>query len=41
LDKAVPAWSTAQQKVKTLLGEGIVDQLNQAMKRISEATAAG
>ena len=39
LDKAVPAWSAAQQKVKTLLGDGIVDQLNQAMKRISEATS--
>src|SRR5215204_4288388 len=41
LDKAVPAWSAAQQQVKTLLGDGIVDQLNQAMKRISEATAVG
>lgn len=41
LDKAVPAWSVAQQKVKTLLGDGIVDQLNQATKRISEATAVG
>ena len=41
LDKAVPAWSAAQQKVKTLLGDSIVDQLNQAMKRISEATAVG
>jgi DNA-binding MarR family transcriptional regulator len=36
LDKAVPAWSAAQQKVKTLLGDGIVDQLNQAMKRVSK-----
>ena len=41
LDKAVPAWSAAQEKVKNLLGEGIVGQLNQAMKRISEATAVG
>lgn len=41
LDKAVPAWSIAQEKVKTLLGDGIVDQLNQATKRINEATAAG
>lgn len=41
LDKAVPAWSAAQQKVKTLLGDGILDQLNQATKRISEATAVG
>ena len=41
LDKAIPAWSAAQQKVKSLLGHGIVGQLNQVMKRISEATAAG
>ena len=41
LDKTVPAWSAAQEKVKTLLGDGIVDQLNQATKRISEATAVG
>lgn len=41
LDKAVPAWSAAQEKVKNLLGDGIVDQLNQATKRVSEATAAG
>ena len=41
LDKAVPAWSAAQQKVKTLLGDAIVEQLNQAMKRIGEATAVG
>lgn len=41
LDKAVPAWSMAQEKVKALLGDGIVDQLNQATKRISEATAVG
>ena len=41
LDKAVPAWSAAQQKVKTLLGDGIVDQLNQAIRRIGEAPAVG
>lgn len=41
LDKAVPAWSMAQQKVRTLLGDSIVDQLNQTMKRISEETALG
>src|SRR6185437_11268720 len=41
LDKAVPAWSAAQEKVKALLGDGIVDQLNQATKRVSEATAVG
>ena len=41
LDKAVPAWSAAQQKVKTLLGDAIVEHLNHAMKRIGEATAVG
>src|SRR5213083_1049273 len=34
LEKAVPAWSKAQQQVKKVLGAGFVDQLNQAMKRI-------
>src|SRR5829696_2824288 len=37
LKKAVPAWSKAQQEVKQVLGERFVDQLNQAMKRVSEA----
>jgi DNA-binding MarR family transcriptional regulator len=41
LDKAVPAWSAAQEKVKTLLGDGMVDQLNQAMKRVGEAIDVG
>ena len=40
LDKAVPAWSEAQQQVKKVLGEEFVEQLNQAMKRVSKATAA-
>jgi DNA-binding MarR family transcriptional regulator len=39
LAKAAPAWSDAQEQVKQLLGEGIVGQLNQAMKRINAATA--
>ena len=37
LEKAVPAWSEAQQQVKQVLGDRFVDQLNQAMKRVSEA----
>ena len=40
LEKAVPAWSEAQQQVKTLLGDGFVDQLNQAVKQVSGATGA-
>src|SRR5215218_102445 len=36
LEKAVPAWSEAQQHVKTVLGDGFVHQLSQAMKRVSE-----
>src|SRR6187455_553189 len=31
LEKAVPAWSEAQQQVKRVLGDRFVDQLNQAM----------
>jgi DNA-binding MarR family transcriptional regulator len=41
LEKAIPAWSKAQQQVKNLLGDGIVDQLNQAMKRVSKSSRAG
>lgn len=40
LEKAVPAWSEAQQQVKSFLGDGFVEQLNQAMKRVSKAIAA-
>jgi DNA-binding MarR family transcriptional regulator len=36
LEKAVPAWSLAQQQVKKVLGDGFVEQLNQAMKRVSK-----
>jgi len=36
LEKAVPAWSAAQQQVKKILGDGFVEQLNQAMKRVSK-----
>jgi DNA-binding MarR family transcriptional regulator len=39
LDKAVPAWSAAQQQVKKVLGDAFVGQLSQAMKRVSKAAA--
>ena len=37
LEKAIPAWSEAQRQVKRILGDRFVDQLDQAMKRVSEA----
>src|SRR5881396_2230409 len=39
LEKAVPAWSAAQQQVKQVLGDEIVSQLNRAVKRIGAAAA--
>src|SRR5438445_2682997 len=38
LEKAIPAWSEAQRQVKKVLGEGFVDQLKGAMKRVSKET---
>ncbi len=35
LEKAAPAWKKAQRQAKTLLGEGIVDQLKQAVGRLN------
>ena len=40
LEKAIPAWSEAQQQVRKVLGDGFVEQLNQAMKRVSNGTTA-
>jgi hypothetical protein len=40
LEKAVPDWSEAQQQVKKVLGDGFVEELNQAMKRISTGSDA-
>jgi DNA-binding MarR family transcriptional regulator len=40
LEKAVPAWSEAQQQVKKVLGNGFLEQLNQATKRVSNGGAA-
>jgi len=39
LEKAIPAWSEAQQQVKKVLGGGFAEQLNQAMKRIGSGIA--
>jgi DNA-binding MarR family transcriptional regulator len=41
LERAVPAWSEAQKRVKKVLGDGFVEQLNQTMKRISKGALAG
>jgi DNA-binding MarR family transcriptional regulator len=40
LEKAIPAWSEAQQQVKKVLGKGFVEQLNQAMRRVSKNALA-
>ncbi len=40
LEKAIPAWSEAQNQVKKVLGDGIVEQLNQAMKRVKAGSVA-
>lgn len=40
LERAVPSWNEAQQRVKKLLGGDMVHHLNQAVQRIGE-TAAG
>jgi DNA-binding MarR family transcriptional regulator len=40
LETAVPAWSEAQQQVKKVLGDGFVEQLHQALKRVREGGAA-
>ena len=40
LETAIPAWSEAQQQVKKVLGNGFVEQLNQAIKRVSTEGAA-
>jgi DNA-binding MarR family transcriptional regulator len=45
LEKAIPAWSQAQQQVKRVLGDGFVEQLNRviskgAMRRVGEKDPA-
>jgi DNA-binding MarR family transcriptional regulator len=41
LEKAVPAWSEAQEQVKKVLGDGLLEQLNQTIKRVSKRAAPG
>ena len=36
LEKAIPAWSEAQQQVKKVLGHEFLQQLNQATRRVSK-----
>jgi DNA-binding MarR family transcriptional regulator len=36
LEKAISVWGEAQQQVKKVLGDGFVEQLNQAVKRVSK-----
>jgi DNA-binding MarR family transcriptional regulator len=40
LEKAVPAWSQAQQQVKKVVGDEFVELLNRATKRVSKEIAA-
>ncbi len=40
LEKAIPAWSEAQEQAKKVLGDGFLEQLNQAMKRVSTGATA-
>jgi len=40
VERATPAWNKAQARAKTLLGEGIVELLGGAVKRLNEANAS-
>ena len=40
LDKAIPPWEQAQERVNELLGGDIVNQLNHAIRKISAENAA-
>lgn len=40
LEQAIPAWRKAQQQVRKDLGNPFVEQLNQAVKRVSTGGAA-
>ncbi len=37
LEKAVPRWAAAQAQARKLLGEGVIDALGQAVKRLRRA----
>jgi DNA-binding MarR family transcriptional regulator len=40
LEMAIPAWGEAQHEVKKVFGDGFVEQLNQAMKRVGKGASA-
>ena len=40
LEQAAPPWREAQQKVRKVLGDEFVEQLNHAMQQISKGTVA-
>src|SRR5437016_6155192 len=40
LEKAVPAWSEAEQQVKKVIGGGFVEQWRKAQERVSKGGAA-
>ena len=40
LEQAAPAWKKAQKQAKSLLGDGIVDLLGQAVKRLNTDAAS-
>ena len=41
LERAIPAWSEAQQQVTTVLGDAFLQQLNRAVKEVGEKAVAG
>lgn len=41
LDKAIPSWEQAQERVRNLLGNDVVNQLNHAMLSIRTKATAG
>jgi DNA-binding MarR family transcriptional regulator len=41
LEKAAPAWKKAQQQAKQILGDGIVDQLGEAIGRLKSEDRSG
>lgn len=40
LERAIPAWKESQQKVKQVLGNGFVEQLDAAVTRVRKGNAA-
>ena len=40
LDKAVPRWEAAQEQVQVILGEGVIEPLCKAVKRVQQTRSA-